>query len=282
MMVRRKMETTSRSKSKKEKQLPSLCILGCGNLGTHLVQALYHAGYPIRQLYSRTVESATALSRLVGDAPFTTDLSQLTLSADLYVCALKDSVLQEVLSKTPLKGKRIVHTAGSMPMSLLEEFTTEGGVFYPMQSFSKAKPVDFSVIPIFVEATNEEMKRLLTEMASHISKSVNSLDTEGRKQLHLAAVFASNFSNHMYAIASEQLAKLGLPFEVLLPLIDETCSKIHTLPPVEAQTGPAVRYDLNVISAQMERIDHPLQRKIYELVSQSIHEMALQKEEESH
>lgn len=269
----------SRSSCKKRGDLPSLCILGCGNLGTHLVQALYHAGYPILQLYSRTVESATALSNLVGNAPFTTDLSQLTLSADLYICALKDSVLHEVLTKTPLKGKRIVHTAGSMPMSLLSEFTTDGGVFYPMQSFSKAKPVDFSVIPIFVEATNEEMKRILMEMAGRVSSSVNTLTSEERKQLHLAAVFASNFSNHMYAIAQEQLAKLGLPFEVLLPLIDESCSKIHTLPPVEAQTGPAVRYDLNVINEQKERIDNPLQKMIYELVSQSIHEKALQNEE---
>ncbi len=275
-MSRTKMAKRINSNCKKE--LPSVCVLGCGNLGTHLVQALYHAGYPILQLYSRTVESATALSNLVGNAPFTTDLSKLTMSADLYICALKDSVLHEVLAKTPLRGKRIVHTAGSMPLSLLSEFTDEGGVFYPMQSFSKAKPVDFSVIPIFVEATNGEMKKLLVDMASHISKSVNLLDTEGRKQLHLAAVFASNFSNHMYAIASEQLCKLGLPFEVLLPLIDETCAKIHSLSPVEAQTGPAVRYDLNVITAQKERIDNPLQQKIYELVSQSIHEMASQNE----
>ncbi len=270
---------TNHSSCSKKRNLPSVCVLGCGNLGTHLVQALYRAGYPILQLYSRTVESATALSDLVGKAPFTTDLSQLTLSADLYICALKDSVLYEVLAKTPLRGKRIVHTAGSMPMSLLSDFTTEGGVFYPMQSFSKAKPVDFSVIPIFVEATNKKMEKCLLDMASHISKSVNLLDSEGRKQLHLAAVFASNFSNHMYAIASEQLAKLGLPFEVLLPLIDETCAKIHSLTPVEAQTGPAVRYDLNVINEQKERIDNPLQKKIYELVSQSIHEKALPNEE---
>ncbi len=255
--------------------LPSVCVLGCGNLGTHLVQALYHAGYPILQLFSRTVESATALSDLVGGAPFTTDLSKLTLSADLYICALKDSVLRDVLRKTPLKGKNIIHTAGSMPLSLLEEFTDEGGVLYPMQSFSKAKPVDFSEIPIFVEASTPEMMGKLTDMANHISKRVMPLDTEGRKQLHLAAVFASNFSNHMYSIANEQLSKLGLPFEVLLPLIDETSRKIHSLSPVDAQTGPAVRYDLNVLEAQKNRIDNPLQQKIYELVSQSIHEMAL-------
>lgn len=259
-----------------KKGLPSVCVLGCGNLGTHLVQALYHAGYPILQLFSRTVESATALSDLVGGAPFTTDLSKIDLSADLYICALKDSVLVDVLRKTPLRGKPIIHTAGSMPLSLLEEFTEEGGVLYPMQSFSKAKPVDFSKIPIFVEASTSVMMEKLTDMAKHISKSVMPLDTEGRKQLHLAAVFASNFSNHMYAIANEQLAKLGLPFEVLLPLIDETSGKIHTLSPVDAQTGPAVRYDLNVIEAQTKRIENPLQRKIYELVSQSIHEMALE------
>lgn len=261
--------------------LPSVCVLGCGNLGTHLVQALYHAGYPIVQLFSRTVESATALSNLVGDAPYTTDLSRLTLSADLYICALKDSVLVDVLRKTPLKGKPIVHTAGSMPLGLLSEFTDEGGVLYPMQSFSKAKPVDFSKIPVFVEATTPRMMDLLLDVARHISNTVMPLDTEGRKQLHLAAVFASNFSNHMYSIASEQLAKLGLPFEVLLPLIDETASKIHSLPPVEAQTGPAVRYDLNVIEAQKNRIDDPLQREIYALVSQSIHEMSLKHSNDS-
>ena len=176
-----------------------------------------------------------------------------------------------------VEGKReealMVHTAGSIPMNVWEGHVPHYGVFYPMQTFSKQREVDFKEIPFFIEASSAEDAAFLKAIASTLSNRVYDADSEQRKSLHLAAVFTCNFTNHMYALAAELLKKYNLPFDVMLPLIDETARKVHELEPKTAQTGPAIRYDENVIGNHLRMLaDDPAMQRLYELLSRSIHE----------
>lgn len=252
---------------------PIVCI-GAGNLATNLAKALYYKGFRIVQVYSRTEESARALAEKV-EAGYTTDLNELSKEARLYIVALKDAALVELLPQIT-EGKKnalLVHTAGSIPMNVWEGYAERYGVFYPMQTFSKQREVDFQNIPFFIEARTPEDVELLKAIANTISDKVYEATSEQRKSLHLAAVFTCNFTNHMYALAAGLLEKNNLPFDVMLPLIDETARKVHELTPGEAQTGPAVRYDLNVINNHLSMLaDTPALQEIYKLMSKSIHE----------
>ena len=199
-----------------------------------------------------------------------------SFNARLYIVSLKDSAFSELLPAI-VAGKRkdalLVHTAGSLPMSIWEGHTENYGVFYPMQTFSKQREVDFAEIPFFIEASAPSHVELLKAIAGALSERVYEADSEQRKNLHLAAVFTCNFTNHMYAIAAKLLEKYHLPFDVMLPLIDETARKVHELTPKNAQTGPAVRYDKNVIGNHLDMLaDEPEMQKIYELISRNIHE----------
>lgn len=226
-------------------------LIGRGRLATNLLPALQQAGHEVSSINSRTLEN-------------------LPEEADVFIIAVKDSALQEVICRAT-KGREqqlFVHTAGSMPMSLFEGFTNRFGVFYPMQTFSKERLVSFADIPVFIEGDNA----VLRPLAESITHSVYELSSADRKYLHLSAVFACNFVNHCYALSAELLEKHGIPFSVMLPLIDETALKVHQLHPLEAQTGPAVRYDENVIRMQSSMLaDSPLLQEIYNLLSVSIH-----------
>lgn len=226
-------------------------LIGRGRLATNLLPALQQAGHEVSSINSRTLEN-------------------LPEEADVFIIAVKDSALQEVISRAT-KGREqqlFVHTAGSMPMSLFEGYTNRFGVFYPMQTFSKERLVSFADIPVFIEGDNA----VLRPLAESITHSVYELSSADRKYLHLSAVFACNFVNHCYALSAELLEKHGIPFSVMLPLIDETALKVHQLHPLEAQTGPAVRYDENVIRMQSSMLaDSPLLQEIYNLLSVSIH-----------
>ena len=196
--------------------------------------------------------------------------------AKLYIVSLKDSAFAELLQGI-VEGKReealMVHTAGSIPMNVWEGHVPHYGVFYPMQTFSKQREVDFKEIPFFIEASSTEDAAFLKAIASTLSNCVYDADSEQRKSLHLAAVFTCNFTNHMYALAAELLKKYNLPFDVMLPLIDETARKVHELEPKTAQTGPAIRYDENVIGNHLRMLaDDPAMQRLYELLSRSIHE----------
>ena len=165
-----------------------------------------------------------------------------------------------------------LHTAGSMPMSVFKGMAQHYGVLYPMQTFSKQREVDFSIIPCFVEANDEFAQKQIEGMAREISGRVYQLSSEDRKYLHLSAVFACNFANHCYAISQELLEEHGIPFDVMLPLINETAAKVHEMKPKDAQTGPAVRYDENVIDKQSKLLEnHPHFKKVYDSMSKSIH-----------
>ena len=235
-----------------------IVLIGRGRLATNLEHALLSAGHEVASINSRTLEA-------------------LPLEADVYIVAVKDAALADVI-RAATKGREsqlFVHTAGSMPMDIFKGLTVHYGVFYPMRTFSKERLVDFNDISVFLETNDavsmERLKMLSTTLTTHIYE----LDSEGRKHLHLAAVFACNFVNHCYALSAEVLAAKGLPFSVMLPLVDETAQKVHELAPREAQTGPAVRGDQNVMQMQANMLaGNPAVKQIYEALSNDIQRLA--------
>lgn len=243
-----------KSVDKKKKGIMKVVLIGRGRLAANLFPALQQAGHEVVSINSRTLDGLPAV-------------------ADVFIVSVKDAALVEVVGKTA-KGREeqlFVHTAGSMPMSLFSSLVKHYGVFYPMQTFSKERLVSFREIPLFLEASDDATLRVLHQLAESLTTHVYELDGEGRKALHLAAVFACNFVNHCYALSARVLERQGLPFSVMLPLIDETARKVHELSPRDAQTGPAVRHDENVIGMQACMLgSDPVMRDIYELLSRSI------------
>lgn len=256
-----------------------IVLIGAGNLATNLGKALLDAGHDIMQVYSRTMESASALAIQVGGAPVT-DIDRVSYDADVYIIAVKDSVIADIVPEL-CKGRQtkvFLHTAGSVAMDVFEGMALHYGVLYPMQTFSMHKQVNFNEIPCFVEGNDEYTFETVNNLANSISERVYLLSSDARKYLHLAAVFACNFVNHCYEISSEILEKHNIPFDVMLPLIDETANKVHSLSPKDAQTGPAVRYDENIIRRQAEILkENHMFKQIYECMSLSIHHTAIKK-----
>lgn len=251
-----------------------IVLIGAGNLATHLGKALHAAGHDMVQVFSRTMQSAETLASLLDAEPLT-DMAQVCDDADVYIFSVKDSALEQLISQLCGGEKKVfLHTAGSMPMSVFRGKALHYGVLYPMQTFSKQRKVDFSIIPCFIEANDEFALKQIEGLAGQISHRVYQLSSEDRKYLHLSAVFACNFANHCYAASQELLQQHGIPFDVMLPLIDETAAKVHGMTPKEAQTGPAVRYDENVIGKQIQLLENqPYFQKIYDCMSKSIHEL---------
>ncbi len=251
-----------------------IALIGAGNLATVLGHALCNAQHDIVQVYSRTMAAANLLAERLNAVP-TDSLDEITNDADLYIIALKDSILDAVIDKIcPVRSDKLfVHTAGSMPLDMFRGRAVHYGVFYPMQTFSKTRIVDFRNIPVFLEADSSLTMQTIAEMAQSVSNNVRELSSADRRYLHLAAVWACNYANHCYDMAAEMLQKVGLPFDIMLPLTDETARKVHELSPREAQTGPAIRYDENIIEAQMRLMDdNPRAQQLYQLMAQSIYE----------
>lgn len=231
-----------------------VALIGRGRVATHLGKALLQAGHSVAGINSRTLES-------------------LPTDADVYIIAVKDSVLKDVINNAVKgrDGQLFLHTAGSMPLNIFDGKAERCGVLYPMQTFSMDREVDFHEIPLFIEASDPVSLQQIRELADSVSQHVYELSTEDRRYLHLAAVFACNFVNHCYTLAADVLSQKGLPFDVMLPLIDETARKVHEFHPIDAQTGPAIRDDKNVMAAQSALLDGRM-KTIYEQLSQSIHE----------
>ena len=252
-----------------------IALLGAGNVATHLGKAWQQAGCTVVQVYSRTEQSASELATCLG-VPFVISLDEVCTDADIYVVAVKDAVLQELIPAL-VKGREaalFVHTAGSMPMAVWQGVAPRHGVLYPMQTFSKAREVDFTSVSFFVEANHQADKEALKELAGALSPKVYEATSAQRAYLHMAAVFACNFANHMYTLSARLLEKNGLPFDAMLPLIDETARKVHGLHPHDAQTGPAIRGDENVMGKHLAMLaDEPEVKEIYRIISDSIRKL---------
>jgi predicted short-subunit dehydrogenase-like oxidoreductase (DUF2520 family) len=255
-----------------------IVILGAGNVATHLSCALNNAGFPIKCVYSKTIESAKELALKV-DSHYTNEINHIPVEADLYIIAVRDEVIEEIIKHLNLKYGVIVHTAGSISMNVFENQFKNYGVFYPLQTFSKSRNIDFSNIPICIEASNKQLEANLLKLANCLSSNVHLINSEKRKMLHLSAVFACNFANHMYSAAAEILGQSDIPFDLLKPLVTETAQKAIDSDPVKAQTGPAIRNDQGVIQKHLEMLkNNPEFEKIYRFVSNSIFTLNQRKE----
>lgn len=257
-----------------------IVMIGAGNVATHLTLALQQKEQTILQVYSRTEVSASALAELT-DCAYTCNVQDINTDADLYIISVKDSVLSDLLPQIVRINPNalFVHTAGSVPMDIWKGLTHRYGVLYPMQTFSKQRPADFDKVSFFVEANTPEDEQLLMNMAHLLSNHVYPATSEQRRYLHIAAVFACNFANHMYAISNYLLTEHQLPFEAMFPLIDETAQKIHQLSPVDAQTGPAQRGDCNVMNSHLQLLEaYPELQQIYKSLSKNIQQYNLLKD----
>lgn len=241
-----------------------IVLLGTGNVATHLFKAFQNSDRAaVVQIYNHREESLAPFKKKVAT---TTQITEL-LPADLYLVSVSDNVVPQLIGELQLKNALVAHTAGSVP--LLKK-ADRNGVFYPLQTFTKARKLDFKKIPLCLEADSSDDFTLLREIARSITPKVYPINSDQRKTLHLAAAFASNFTNHLYRIAEKICHQNSVPFEIMYPLIEETALKIQQINPLEGQTGPAVRGDSQTISKHLNELDSPELKEIYTLLTKSI------------
>lgn len=244
--------------------MKSIVLLGTGNVATNLFLALKKSqNFKTIQVYNHNDSSLESFKAV----PTTTNYKEI-LPADIYVISVKDDQILNVSRQLNSGNALVVHTAGGISMDILNRHKRTG-VFYPLQTFSKIRPIEFYNIPICIESKNENDLQILEELAAELSGNFYTINSEQRKSLHLAAVFVSNFVNYLYTEGEQICRNNNIPFEILLPLIKETAHKVSLMNPIEAQTGPAIRNDKKVIEAHLEQLS-PEQKKIYSLLTQSI------------
>jgi predicted short-subunit dehydrogenase-like oxidoreductase (DUF2520 family) len=241
-------------------------IIGSGNVAQHLIQAFAKTTeIELVQVFSRKPE---LLFSLVPNHKIISDYNLLK-AVDLIIIAVSDDAIAIVSAQITLKNQLVVHTSGSVSMDALNS-KNRHGVFYPLQTFSVSKEIDFKLIPICLEATTRKDYQILEKVAKSISDVTYNINSEQRKALHVAAVFVSNFVNHLYQIGNELCLENDLSFDILKPLITETANKIQTLSPTQAQTGPAKRNDTQTIKAHLSFLTNDNQKEIYKLLTKSI------------
>jgi predicted short-subunit dehydrogenase-like oxidoreductase (DUF2520 family) len=241
-------------------------IIGSGNVAHHLINAFSHESeIKLVQVFSRKPE---AIAGIISSDKIISDYNQLE-SVDVIIIAVSDDAISDVSNQITLQNQLVVHTSGSVNMEALNDKNRKG-VFYPLQTFSKSKAVDFKIIPVCLEAQNDSDYETLEAVAKSISEVIYKVNSEQRKALHVAAVFVSNFVNHLYQMGNEICAENHLSFDILKPLIQEVADKIITLTPKEAQTGPAKRNDTQTINAHLSFLTDENQKEIYKLLTKSI------------
>ncbi len=245
-----------------------IVLIGSGNVAFHLAKAFTEAQIPVSQIFGRNTTELQKISEQFS-IPFSTE----TLTdGDLYIISVSDSSIAEVSALIKNENVLVAHTSGSVSREALSG-NYRKSVFYPLQTFSKSKNLDYSKIPFFIDAENKNDEDILKNLASKISKNVMLANDEKRKYIHLTAVFACNFVNHLYARAKEISDSQNIPFDYFLPLIDETTQKIHELEPKLAQTGPAIRNDEKVLKLHESLLTDEEKLKIYKTLNESIKKM---------
>lgn len=247
----------------------SITVIGNGNVAFHLINRfLAEQKQPSSKLTLQQVW-ARDLSKFKNQSlPIVRNMEDLQ-PTDVTILAVSDRAISEVSKLLSFENQLVVHTSGSTSFSAIAE-KHKRGVFYPLQTFSKTKEINFEHIPILIETENENDFQILNELAKIISKNVQKLNGLQRQNLHIAAVFACNFTNHLYALSAEICKNHDIDFQLLFPLIEETTQKIKNMSAKEAQTGPAKRNDLITLEKHISLLDKPFQKEIYQLLTQSI------------
>lgn len=244
----------------------SISIIGSGNVAQHLIKAIVKSDHlELVQVFARHPET---ISHLISSDQITSEIAVLK-EANLYIISVSDDAIQSVSNSLVFSDKLVAHTSGSVAMEDLND-SNRKAVLYPLQTLSKKKEVDFTSVPLCIEAQNEADLHLLTKVTSHLSNHVYNVNSDQRKSLHVAAVFVSNFTNHLYKIGNDICTEHQVPFEILKPLITETAKKIQTLDPADAQTGPAKRNDSTTINKHLAILTDENQKEIYKILTKSI------------
>ncbi|MCY1536147.1 hypothetical protein D9M68_715900 [compost metagenome] len=248
----------------------NVVLIGSGNVATHLAKALKASGVQILQVWSKHFIHAEALASVTGARPIQ-HLSEIQTDADLCILSIKDDAITAVANELSHFKGTMVHTSGAVPIAVFKGMFSHYGVFYPLQTFSKGREIDFDTVPLCIEANDPETLQMLLDLGEQLSSRVSEVNSEKRRILHLAAVFACNFPNHLYALAAGLLGEYHLNFDLLRPLILETALKVQHADPQTVQTGPAIRFDeqsLEKHKALLSGDEHL--KKIYQLLSESI------------
>jgi predicted short-subunit dehydrogenase-like oxidoreductase (DUF2520 family) len=246
-----------------------ISILGAGNVATNLALAFKKAGHEIVQIYNRSDDAGKELAKAVV-ASFTSDINNLS-DAEVYILAVKDDAIEERAGQLRLEGKTVAHTSGTKTKNLLKTSSSDFGIFYPLQTMRKTSKVDFRNVPVLVDGSNEETVQKLEKLARSISQNVHRVDDEQRQWIHVAAVFANNFTNHLFSLSQNILTEHGMRFEILKPLIFSFIQNLNTHSPAAIQTGPAWRGDSKTIEQHMQLLgDDTRLQKIYKILTDSI------------
>lgn len=250
-----------------------VAILGTGNVAWHLAPALEEAGHTVTEIYGRDLTKAKSLIKNLYTAEAKEDLDFSESEAEIYILAVSDQAISELADELILPEESVlVHTSGSVPMDILGySSATYTGIFYPLQTFTKDREMDFREVPFLLESDDQETLQKLKKLAKSLSPLQYTIKSKDRMALHIAAVFASNFSNHMLRLAEEIMNRKGLDYEMLKPLIIETISKSFELGAKRAQTGPALRADFTTLEAHYQFLNYNEQvAELYKLISQDI------------
>lgn len=243
-----------------------LVIIGAGNVATHLAKRLKKKSYEIIQIVSRSPKNAQALS-LQLSVPFVTDIKKINKQADIYILCTPDDEIEKISKTLKLPSKLVLHTSGSVDRNILKNISSNVGVLYPLQSFSKEIKTSFASVPLLIEASNEQSLQKLKIIASSISKQVSEVNSVNRLKLHVAATMVNNFTNHIYTLSHDFLIKEKNDlFHLLMPMMKESLKKLKTQKPTALQTGPAKRGDDKTIKKHLQMLEkYPEQKKVYEL-----------------
>jgi predicted short-subunit dehydrogenase-like oxidoreductase (DUF2520 family) len=247
-----------------------ICLVGAGNVAWHLGKALTQKGYSISRVLDRTASSSKQLAEELRAETSGIPEDGVAGSDACLVC-ISDDAISTVISQLKPGNCLLMHTAGSVPLDVFKGNAINYGVLYPLQTFTRGRSLDYSRIPFLTEANSPENLNLINQLASSVSGSVTEADSTQRLYIHLAAIFASNFSNHMYVLAEKLALEYEMPFELLKPLIAETTKKALDMSPHNAQTGPASRGNLKVIKRHLDLLKKdPRMQELYGLISRSI------------
>jgi len=246
----------------------SVVLLGAGNVASHLYKAFRDAEkVEVVQWYNRTKSAISSYSNVVD---ITDNLQDLKV-ANIYILAVSDDSIAKLSQQLPFENRLVAHTSGSVNIHDLDK-KNQRAVFYPLQTFSKDAKVDFSEVPICIQALDKKNNKLLKNLAQAIHSKAYKINTEQRQTLHLSAVFINNFVNQLYRIAHEITDAEHIEFDILKPLITETAKKVQNISPYIAQTGPAKRNDKKTIQRHLKQLESEQHKKIYKLLTSSIQE----------
>ena len=250
--------------------IQTITAIGAGNVGMHLFKALYNAGYDIRQVIANREASANALAEMVEAEPVE-NWHKLDEESDLYIVTTPDATIEKLRDYWSTRKGLVTHTAGSVSMEALRGMAPSIGVLYPLQTFSKDRPLDLSNVPFFHEGSDEKSDQAIQSVIKALGAPAYPMTSEKREHLHLAAILTNNFTNYLLGIAGEQLQEQGLDFKLLDPLIEETIAKAMDLGPEAAQTGPAKRGDIATLEHHKQLLTNEDHKAVYEIMSSAIY-----------